>query len=75
VFWIGTFGPARMRPAVTERIHAEVQRAMASPDVKAKIANLGADPINSSAAEFDNFVKREIKSNGEIFISAGIKME
>jgi tripartite-type tricarboxylate transporter receptor subunit TctC len=64
-----------MRPAVTERIHAEVQRAMAVPDVKAKIANLGADPINSSVAEFDSFVKREIKSNAEIFISAGIKME
>lgn len=75
VFWIGAFGPARMRPAVTERIHAEVQRAMAVPDVKAKIANLGADPINSSVAEFDSFVKREIKSNAEIFISAGIKME
>jgi hypothetical protein len=26
-------------------------------------------------AEFDSFVKREIKSNAEIFISAGIKME
>ena len=75
MFWIGAFGPARMRPAVTERIHAEVQRAMAVPDVKAKITNLGADPINSSVAEFDSFVKREIKSNAEIFVSAGIKME
>ena len=71
-FWIGAFAPAKTPRSVAERIHSEIIKALSSPDVKKKIADLAADPMPMSMAEFDAFVRKEIKLNADIFAAAGI---
>ena len=72
-FWIGAFAPAKLPRPVAERLHSEILKAVNSADVKQKLAALGSEPMPMSMAEFDAFVRREIKLNADILEAAGIK--
>jgi tripartite-type tricarboxylate transporter receptor subunit TctC len=74
-FWIGLYGPAKMDPALTSKIYSEVQKAMATPEVKAKLIELGAEPIKLTPNEFSSFVRKEIKHNGDIITRSKITMD
>jgi tripartite-type tricarboxylate transporter receptor subunit TctC len=74
-FWIGLFAPAKMDPSLVAKINSEIQYAMAQPEVRAKLLELGAEPIKLSPTGFDLFVKREIKHNAEIVTRSKITME
>src|SRR5215831_6298413 len=50
--WYALVAPAGTPPAVIERLHAEIVRALAEPEVREKIAGLGAEPVGNSPAEF-----------------------
>ena len=75
VFWIGLFGPSKMDASLTAKINLQVQNAMASPEVKTKLLELGAEPMKLTPAAFDSHVKREIKHNAEIITRSKITME
>lgn len=73
IFWAGAFVPVKTPRPVSERIHALVLKALDNADVKQKIANLGAEPMPMSMAEFDKFVRDEIAMHAEIYEKAGLK--
>jgi tripartite-type tricarboxylate transporter receptor subunit TctC len=50
--WYALVAPAGTPPAVIERLHAEIVRVLAEPDVREKIAGLGAEPVGNSPEEF-----------------------
>ena len=56
----GLLLPARTPPAVVTKIATEVRRAMASPDVKQRVTDLGFDVIASTPEQFTAQVKAEI---------------
>ena len=72
-FWIGAFAPAKTPVGVATRLHAEIVKALNSSEVRQKIAVLGADPLPMPMAEFDAFVRREIKLNADVLEAAGLK--
>jgi len=74
-FWIGAFAPAKTPPRILARLHDEIVKALASPEVKKEITGLGADPMPMAMSDFDAFVRKEIKLNAEIVAAAGIKPE
>jgi tripartite-type tricarboxylate transporter receptor subunit TctC len=74
-FWVGMLAPAGTPPAVIERLNKEVAAALASPEVKERLAALGADTAPSSAADFDKTIARELKENAELVKQAGIKIQ
>jgi tripartite-type tricarboxylate transporter receptor subunit TctC len=74
-FWIGAFAPAKMPPAISARLHDEIIKALAVPEVKKEIINLAADPMPMSMSDFDAFVRKEIKLNAGIVRAAGIQPE
>jgi tripartite-type tricarboxylate transporter receptor subunit TctC len=74
-FWIGAFAPAKTPPAISARLHDEIVKALAVPDVKKEIVNLAADPMPMSMKDFDAFVRKEIKLNAGIVKAAGIPPE
>ena len=73
-FWLGMFAPAATPRDIVERLHAEVEKALADPGVKEKLARLGADPMTMKPAEFDAFVKREMDLNAELVKAAGVQV-
>jgi tripartite-type tricarboxylate transporter receptor subunit TctC len=74
-FWIGAFAPAKTPAAISARLHDEIIKALAVPEVKQEIINLAADPMPMSMKDFDTFVRKEIKLNAGIVKAAGIPLE
>ncbi len=72
-FWTGMFAPAKTPRDLIEKLHAEVQRAIAMPGVKEKLAIQGVDPMPVGATAFDAQVKAEVESNIALAKAAGIK--
>ena len=55
-FWVGMLAPAGTPPALIDRLNTEVNEALASPEVKERLAALGADAAPMTAADFDKIV-------------------
>ncbi len=43
--WYGFVGPAGLPPAVTQRLHAEIQKALASPEVRDRLSGAGGEVL------------------------------
>jgi tripartite-type tricarboxylate transporter receptor subunit TctC len=59
VEWNGFFLPAGTSPEVVAKLQELVQKALARPDTREKLAKLGLTPVGSSAADFAKFVDAE----------------
>jgi len=59
--WFGVLAPAGTPPAVLQRLEAELQKAMATPAIKERVAMMGAMPGVQHAAGFTELIKNEIK--------------
>ncbi|MET3517699.1 tripartite-type tricarboxylate transporter receptor subunit TctC [Pseudacidovorax sp. 1753] len=71
-FWIGMMAPAKTPRPVIERLHAEVLKALATPEVKERFAKLGADTWTLKPEQFDAYIKDEIASNASVVKAAGL---
>ena len=74
-YWAGLLAPAGTPPAVIERLNKELVAVLALPEVKERLAKIGADPAPTSPSEFDALVVRELAENGELVKAAGIKAQ
>jgi tripartite-type tricarboxylate transporter receptor subunit TctC len=50
--WYALVAPAGTPPAVTAKLQSTVAAALARPDVREKLAGLGAEPVGNTPAEF-----------------------
>jgi tripartite-type tricarboxylate transporter receptor subunit TctC len=71
--WVGLWGPAAMPADVAAKINKDVNAALASPDLRARLTKLGTEPGNMTIPEFTEFVKKEIEDTQKILRAAGIK--
>jgi tripartite-type tricarboxylate transporter receptor subunit TctC len=71
--WVGLWGPAKMPQEIAAKINKDVNAALASPDLKERLAKLGTVPGTLTIPQFTDFVKREIEETRKILDAAGIK--
>jgi tripartite-type tricarboxylate transporter receptor subunit TctC len=71
--WVGLWGPAKIPQDIAAKINKDVNAALASPDLKERLAKLGTVPGNLTIAQFTDFVKKEIEDTKKILDAAGIK--
>ena len=71
----GLFVPAGTPNAIVDRIHAVIVGALQAPDVRAKLAALGYEPVGDSREAFAKYVKVEIEQWSRVIREAGIKPE
>jgi tripartite-type tricarboxylate transporter receptor subunit TctC len=74
-FWVGMLAPTGTPPAIVERLNKEVTAALASPEVKDRLAALGADAAPMPAADFDKMIAQELKDNAALVKQAGITVQ
>jgi tripartite-type tricarboxylate transporter receptor subunit TctC len=72
-YWNGLLAPVKTPRPIIERLHAEVTKALALPDVQNKLAVQGVEPSPLSPTEMDEMIKREIALNLKIAKAAGLK--
>jgi tripartite-type tricarboxylate transporter receptor subunit TctC len=73
--WNGILAPAGTPQPIIERLTTELAKLMRDPELKAKFADLGADAIGSTPAEFAAFMEAERKKWAEVVKAANIKIE
>jgi len=72
-FWVGLLAPGKTPKDLLEKINAEVTRALASPDMKDRLAKLGGEPMKMSPEQFDAFLRKEHAVLGQLMRDAGAK--
>lgn len=72
-FWIGMMAPAKTPRNIVNRLHDEVVKALATPELKERFRNLGADVWTLNPEQFDTYIKEEIKSNAVLVKAAGLQ--
>jgi len=74
-YWAGLLAPAGTPPAVIDKLNKALIAALALPEVKERLAKIGADPAPTTPAAFDELIKRELVENGALIKAAGIKAQ
>ena len=73
--WNGLFAPVGTPAPVIDRLSKAVQQALASPEVKARIAELGGDAFQGGVAESEKFVDAELKRMATLIKDRSITVE
>jgi tripartite-type tricarboxylate transporter receptor subunit TctC len=64
--WQGLLAPAGTPKAIIDKLHAEVLKITAMPDVKERLVTLGAEPSGMSSQDFAKWMGREIPAMAKI---------
>lgn len=75
VHWMGALAPATTPKPLVTRLHAEMARAVSTPEQKERFARLGLDSVGGTPEQFTAFIKAEIAKWSKLFREAGIKGE
>jgi tripartite-type tricarboxylate transporter receptor subunit TctC len=71
--WFGLWGPAGMPADLTNKINADVRKALADPAVKERLVASGNDTMAMSPQEFDKLVRTEMDEYARVLKAAGVK--
>ena len=75
VNWYAIFAPAATPKEIIGRVNAEIVKAMASPEVRKRFADLATDAASSTPEELAAYHRGEIKKWAQVVRTAGIKPE
>jgi tripartite-type tricarboxylate transporter receptor subunit TctC len=75
VGWYGVIGPAGMPAPLVKRLHDELLRALALPDVRQRIAADGAEAVGSGSAEFREFMAKDLAKWAKLVKESGAKLD
>jgi tripartite-type tricarboxylate transporter receptor subunit TctC len=73
--WYGLFAPAKVDPAIIERLSTAMAAALKEPSVLAKLAEVNLRVVGSTPAEFAKFLVAEIEKFAAVVKAANIKAE
>ena len=71
--WYGIVGPAGMPAAVVSRLHQEIQKALAAPELRQRLASAGGDVTPGASAHFADLLKKEQQRYEKLINDAKIK--
>ena len=75
VGWNGLFVPAGTPQNIIAYVHGLTVKALAQPDVKERLATLGAEGVGNTPEQFRAFLKAEIAKWARVVKEAGLKVE
>jgi tripartite-type tricarboxylate transporter receptor subunit TctC len=73
--WVGLFAPAGTPPDIVDKINKDIDRVLQTPEVKERLATLGAEAMPMTPSEFRKFVLGEIDESAKVIKAAGIKAQ
>jgi tripartite-type tricarboxylate transporter receptor subunit TctC len=74
-FWLGVVAPAGTPPAIIDRLNAAFREALADPQTRARLDNLGAEIRIGTPAEFGKLLAQELAQWKAVAKAANITVE
>ena len=75
VSWYALMAPAGTPREVTEKIHLDTAKVLQLPEVRERLAKMGAEPSGESPAQLAARIKEEYERWGEVVRKANIKAD
>ena len=73
--WYGIFAPIQTPKPIVTKLSTEIDRLLATPDVRASLAKIGVNVLGGSAEQFAAYVKREDAKWSKAIRDAGVRIE
>lgn len=73
--WAMVLAPAKTPKDVVQRLNAEINKILATPEVREKLEKTGVVPGSGTSEETLAFLNSEIARNAKVVKAAGIKLE
>jgi tripartite-type tricarboxylate transporter receptor subunit TctC len=73
--WFGLFAPAGTPPEIINKLSETARQATSSPDVKAALEAVGADPVGTTPPEFQAFFKSEVQKWADVVTRANVRLD
>jgi tripartite-type tricarboxylate transporter receptor subunit TctC len=75
VQWYGIVGPAKMPREVTQRLNAEIGKALASPSLRQRLVAEAIEPMPMTPEEFGTYIQAELAKYSELAKRQKIRLE
>ncbi len=72
-FWTGLSAPAKTPREIVDKIHEATEKALATPELRAKLAKLGVAPETMSVEEFGKFFRDDLAATVQLAKDANIQ--
>jgi tripartite-type tricarboxylate transporter receptor subunit TctC len=73
--WYGMAAPKSTLAEIIDKLNREINAALADPAFKAKLTDIGGEPLAGSPSEFGAFIAEETEKWGKVVKFAGLKPE
>ena len=73
--WQAVFAPAGTPKPIVDRLHAEIMKIIATPDVQARLKAFGMLPSDMTPGQLGDYQKSEVDKWAKVIKAAGIKAE
>ena len=74
-FWVGMIVSSQTPPAIVRRVHDEAAKAIASPEVRERFTQLGAEPLPMTPDAFNAYIRTEMESAARIAKAAKLQVQ
>jgi tripartite-type tricarboxylate transporter receptor subunit TctC len=71
--WYGLGAPKNTPAEIVSRLNSEVNAGLADPKLKARLTDLGVDPMSVTSADFGKLIADETEKWGKVIRAANIK--
>jgi tripartite-type tricarboxylate transporter receptor subunit TctC len=68
-------GPRGMPQGLVQKINADSQKALSTPEMRKRIDNLGFEPYHATPGEISEGIRSELKTNAEVIKRVGAKAD
>jgi tripartite-type tricarboxylate transporter receptor subunit TctC len=73
--WSALAAPAATPAAIIQKLHVELRIALARPDMKKRLLDIGVDPLDFTFEQTGAYFRSEVENWAKAVKSAGIKPE
>lgn len=70
--WVGIFAPAGTPKEIVSRLNTEIVKIVRIPNIRERLAGLGAEPVGDTSEHFSAYIKTELAKWSKVAKAAGI---
>ena len=73
--WYGLLAPGKVPPEVVAKLTEAMKKALANPELRQKLQEVGARPVGNSSQEFAAQIRGEIERMRQVVKNRNIKLQ